>query len=175
MKLTETSEAAIELLDVIEEIEMRSLSWGYPHGSLSYDEIEEIFNHSTVSGLDCDELVEELIEARLIFSFEDDTSSERFRSRISETIRLMVTNRQQFDWRDWQIAPQLVADYRVDRRKRIFPTRNVKFQDLSHSIALSLQHTSLIQKQKGYELVDPFYNENVFCHFHSIHPANILV
>ena len=42
----------------------------------------------------------------------------------------MVTNRQQFNWRDWQIAPQLVVDYRVDRRKRIFPTRNVKFQDL---------------------------------------------
>ena len=53
VKLTETSKAAIELLDVIEEVEMRSLSWGYPHGSLSYDEIEEIpTNNSTVSGLD---------------------------------------------------------------------------------------------------------------------------
>ena len=69
MKLTETSKAAIELLDAIEEVEMRSLSWGYPHGSLSYDEIEEIFNNSTVSGLDCDELVEELIEASPYFFF----------------------------------------------------------------------------------------------------------
>ena len=66
-EINKTSKAAIELLDAIEEVEMRSLSWGYPHGSLSYDEIEEIFNNSTVSGLDCDELVEELIEARLIF------------------------------------------------------------------------------------------------------------
>ena len=47
-----------------------------------------------------------------------------------EFIRLAVSNRQQFPGLDWQSAPQLVSDYRVDRKKRVFPKRNKKISEI---------------------------------------------
>ena len=124
------SDDALTALDVIENAELASLSWGYAHACLTFDELENLLEQEFGNDCPVDDLIEELLQARLIFAFADGAGDENFRSRFGEIVRLTVSNRQQFGWRDWQIAPQLVADYRIDRRKRIFPKRNVTLEEI---------------------------------------------
>ena len=121
------SRQALATLDLIEEIEIRSLEWGFTDGSLSEDEAFELGNR--VSGdddgeADGEDLIEELIGAKLIFELNGIGSSVRIRSRFAEMIRLVAANRQLFPNRPWRGASQLVADFRVDRRPRCFPRRD---------------------------------------------------
>jgi DEAD/DEAH box helicase len=71
-----------------------------------------------------DDIVEELIEARLLLEIPSSTGDIRIRSRFAEFMRLLAKSRQLFPNRPWQGAPHLVADFRVDRRPRRFPRRN---------------------------------------------------
>ncbi|MGO7394559.1 protein DpdJ [Rhizobium ruizarguesonis] len=121
------SQQALAVLDIIEAIEMRSLEWGFTDGSLS--EIELLALVRPVLGADfsadvVDDLVEELIDAKLIFELHGSGSGVRLRSRFGEAVRLLAANRQLFPTKPWQGAPHLVADFRVDRRPRRFPRRD---------------------------------------------------
>lgn len=118
--------AAEELLDAIEQAEMRSLAWGYVDGSLSRAEalqmarLVPIMRARGASEDECEEVIEDLIDAQLMFERHG-----RLRSRFAETVRLMVRSRQMFRADQWRGAPRLVADFRVDRRPRVFPRRDV--------------------------------------------------
>lgn len=118
--------AAEELLNAIEQAEMRSLTWGYVDGSLTSAEVIRLAQSlaaskaMTRSEEDCEELIEDLIDAQLLFERRG-----RLRSRFAETVRLMVRSRQMFRAEQWRGAPRLVADFRVDRRPRLFPHRDV--------------------------------------------------
>lgn len=118
---------ALAVLDRIEAIEMRSLEWGFTDGSLSEDEAYEFGDQacaaSDSSGIDGQDLIEELIEAKLIFEMASIGGDIRIRSRFAEMMRLLAANRQLFPNRPWQAAPSLVADFRVDCRRRRFPKR----------------------------------------------------
>jgi len=121
------SDQALTVLDLIEAIEMRSLEWGFTDGSLS--EAEALAEADSVSsgadnGGDGQDLIEELIDAKLIFEIQSVGGEVRIRSRFAEMLRLLAANRQLFPNRPWQGAPSLVADFRVDRRPRRFPERN---------------------------------------------------
>lgn len=121
------SRPALRLLDRIEAIEMRSLEWGYTDGALTEDEavaLAERVAGETGSGVTGDDLLEELIDAKLIFELQDIGASVRIRSRFGELMRLLAANRQLFPNKPWQGAPHLVADFRVDRRARRFPRRD---------------------------------------------------
>ncbi|MER8778813.1 DEAD/DEAH box helicase [Mesorhizobium sp. M0977] len=119
---------ALAFLDRIEAIEMRSLEWGFTDGSLSEDEAYALGDTVVVDApagwADGQDLVEELIEARLVFEMPDMGGVVRIRSRFGEMMRLLAANRQLFPNRPWQGAPSLVADFRVDRRPRRFPRRD---------------------------------------------------
>ena len=121
------SAKALEMLDRIEAIEMLSLEWGFTDGSLSEDESyklgDEICSKSGITDIDGQDLVEELIDAKLIFEMPSMGGDVRIRSRFAEMMRLLAANRQLFGNRPWQAAPSLVADFRVDRRPRRFPKR----------------------------------------------------
>lgn len=121
------SASALAVLDRIEAIEMRSLEWGFTDGSLSEDEVfefgDEVCAGGSLSGLDGQDLVEELLDAKLIFEMASVSGEVRIRSRFAEMMRLLAANRQLFHNRPWQGAPALVADFRVDWRKRRFPQR----------------------------------------------------
>ena len=121
---------ALNVLDALEEAELKSISWGYPHGAFTYSEIERIVKENELGSDDLYARLKELVKHKLIFRFEDGTSEEKYRTRFSELVRLLTSNRQQFPNRNWQAAPQLVVDYRVDRRKRAFPKRNINFESL---------------------------------------------
>lgn len=118
--------AAEELLNAIEQAEIRSLTWGYVDGSLTFAEVLRLAQSlaagkpMTRTEEDCEELIEDLIDAQLLFERRG-----RLRSRFAETVRLAVRSRQMFRAEQWRGAPRLVADFRVDRRPRLFPHREV--------------------------------------------------
>lgn len=122
------SAQALALLDRIEAIEMRSLEWGFTDGSLGEQETfalgDAVSAKAPSCGSDGQSLVEELIEAKLIFEMPSTGGDVRIRSRFAEMMRLLSANRQLFPNSPWQSAPSLVADFRVDRRPRRFPRRD---------------------------------------------------
>ena len=65
---------------------------------------------------DGEDLVEELIDAKLVFELKSIGSGVRIRSRFAEMMRLVAANRQLFPNKPWRGAPHLAADFRVDRR-----------------------------------------------------------
>lgn len=111
---------ALLLLDRIEALEMRSLAWGFTLGSLGEDEALNLLDGGVRAG----DALEELIEARLVVEQTSLGSGRRYRSRFAEAVRLIAANRQLFAGKPWQGAPRLVADFRVDRRRRRFPRRD---------------------------------------------------
>jgi hypothetical protein len=126
--------SCFELLDEIERQEMLSLSWGYVDGSISREAAIKLLK-SNDGSVDVEDLLEELIQRRLVFELR----GERIRSRFAETIRLLSHLRQLFDGRPWVGAPKLVSDFRVDLRKRRYPDRNRLASAIraSHSAAIS--------------------------------------
>ena len=121
----ELSNEALSLLDSIEEIETKSLSWGYVDGSLTELEVKELNSESHV--------LDELIDCNIIFEFKGLDNQYRYRSRFAELIRLLSYNRQLFPGRSWELSPSLVSDFRIDRRKRSFPQRNRSPNDILRS------------------------------------------
>lgn len=121
------SDHALAVLDRIEAIEMRSLEWGFTDGALSEEEAfdlgDQVCEAAGVNGTDGQDLVEELIDAKLIFEMPSVGGDVRIRSRFAEMMRLLAANRQLFPNKPWQGAPSLVADFRVDCRPRRFPKR----------------------------------------------------
>lgn len=112
---------ALLLLDRIEALEMRSLAWGFTAGSLTESEVLALLDNR----VQAEDALEELIEARLVMEQASVSSGCRYRSRFAEAVRLLTANRQLFPNKPWQAAPRLVADFRVDRRRRRFPRRDL--------------------------------------------------
>jgi hypothetical protein len=111
---------ALLLLDRIEALEMRSLAWGFTSGSLTEDEVLDLLD----GGLKAEDALEDLLEARLVTEQASLSGGRRYRSRFAEAVRLVAANRQLFANKPWQAAPRLVADFRIDRRRRRFPRRD---------------------------------------------------
>ena len=121
------SRQALAVLNRIEAIEMLSLEWGFTDGSLAEDEAftlaDNVSDEVETVG-EGEDIIEELIDAKLIVELQSVGTGIRLRSRFAEMMRLLAANRQLFPNMPWQGAPQLVADFRVDRRPRRFPRRD---------------------------------------------------
>jgi hypothetical protein len=117
------SNDALTALDAIEQVELRSLEWGFTDGSFSEEQTLALIA-GAVGGSASEDALEELIEAKLVFEIAGPSGSVRIRSRFAETMRLLAASRQLFPNKPWQNAPRLVADFRVDRRRRRFPKRH---------------------------------------------------
>lgn len=137
------TEAIADLLGRLEQAEARLLSWGMVDGSFGEDELleraerfiesESLFNEFHTP----EELLEELEDRRLIFSYLDGIDV-RYRTRMGEAIRLLSRLRQLFprhmNGRQWQTAPSLVADYRYLLRPRAFPQRATERDEVVEQI-----------------------------------------
>jgi hypothetical protein len=109
------------LLDMVEEQEMTSLSWGHVDGSVPYDDVLE--NAARAVGEDgAEDLIETMIERGLLFETRGGRS---IRSRFGEAVRLLARLRQLFPGRPWETAPHLVSDFRIDQRPRRYPRREL--------------------------------------------------
>ena len=111
-----------DLLNAIEDCELLSLKWGDVDGSLSWDEAEAI-GERFLPGEGA-AAVEALIEAQLLHTFSVPGSEERIRSRFAEFVRLLARSRQTFLGESWEGAPPLIADFRIDLRRRRYPRRD---------------------------------------------------
>lgn len=126
-------EAVSALLDDLENLELPLLSWGITTGTLSRDEVESVVD-KRISGWPLgtllDDVIELLVDRSLLFAIPG-SSPPRYRTRLSETIRLAATLRQLFPVKDptqgwWQRRPTLVADYRLHVAPRRYPSRDIE-------------------------------------------------
>ncbi len=112
-----------DLLNAIEDVERQSLAWGDVDGSISPEEAIRLA--SPFFGDGAEGAVEALIEASILYVFDQPGAGERYRSRFAETVRLLARSRQIFSGEAWRGAPPLVADFRVDMRPRRYAARSL--------------------------------------------------
>jgi hypothetical protein len=135
------SSDALLLLDRIEAVEARSLSWGFTSGSLSEQEVCALLEDQGRA----EDALEDLIDARLVGEYTSLNGSRCYRSRMAESVRLLAANRQQFSGKPWQGAPSLVADFRIDRRRRRFPKRDRRPDEVLSEQGQQITRTGLRQ------------------------------
>jgi hypothetical protein len=149
---------AAEFLGQLEREEMSVLSWGLADGFFSESELEEraeqFLARDQAAGIAAPfgnpwELVEALLERQLVWKLPE---TQRYRTRMAETMRLFARLRQIFpDPQNaaWRKAPNLVADYRLIVRPRLYPTRAVLpsslLEELRSQIPLSELEESVIR------------------------------
>ncbi|GHO61352.1 hypothetical protein KSC_002440 [Ktedonobacter sp. SOSP1-52] len=148
-----------ELLTEIELNEMKLLNWGFvdvksPLRVMLPDLLEhlsgkgkELWLELQGFGVEPEALLENLEDRKLIFP--SNAQKESYRSRFAEAIRLLFLLRQRFSPEDWQTAPRLVSDFKIDIKRRSYPKRDVSIKELCDEL-----------RTDG---ADPFYIEAVTC------------
>ena len=128
-----------ELLGAIEATELRSLQWGYVDGIMSEAEVDRLAERVLADGVAAPQgpvdLVESLLAQNLVFE-RSGADGIGYRSRFSESVRLLSQLRQLLPGRPWATAPRLVSDYRVDSGYRLFPRRDVDGSGVFSQLAL---------------------------------------
>jgi len=161
------------VLDQIEEREARLLVWGITDASISREELSELINNLLDDALNqgftrfvsVAEVIEALTNRALLFTASDG-NYEGFRTRMSETVRLLFNLRQLFPkhaGRDgWQQGRTLVSDFRFSRRRRKYPKRNLKATDVAKEVTEDLSsrafsralNTMICSRDKEFCLAD---------------------
>lgn len=125
----------IAVLDAVEQMEARLLSWGLVDSHVAPAELHGIIDAllddpvigRNVSYPGAGEVIATLIARALILNVGDDNEA-RYRSRMAEAVRLSFRLRQLFPKHAgpilWQTAPTLVADFRFLWRRRSYPRRD---------------------------------------------------
>ncbi|WP_191326195.1 protein DpdJ [Chlorobium phaeovibrioides] len=129
-------------MDRIEEKESQLLAWGLVDGYFRQEEIEDVICPLIDLALGSgktdfefpNEVIDRLVEQRLIFRVECSDGTVGFRSRMAETVRLLNRLRQIFpkhahQENGWQSASTLVSDFRFLRRPRKYPRRDISASD----------------------------------------------
>src|SRR5436190_1069553 len=113
----------IHALDLIEEHEARNLAWGLLDESWTHEEIVDLLDEQW-EGDDSEACVEQLLADNLLVQLPGEWPN-RYRTRMSEAVRLFSRLRQLFPNRPWQSGSHLVSDVRFLRRPRSFSVRNI--------------------------------------------------
>lgn len=133
-----------ELLTEIELNEMKLLNWGFvdvksPLNVMLPDLLahlsskgNDLWSELQNFGVEPKAIVDNLEDRKLIFP--SNSQREFYRSRFAETIRLLFLLRQRFSAEDWQTAPRLVSDFKIDVRRRSYPKRDVSVKELCNEL-----------------------------------------
>ena len=148
---------ALEFLGQLERSEAGVLSWGLIDGFFSETEIEELADEYLAAlaskGIESAHdsgwnLIETLLDLKLLWRVPD---TQRYRTRMAEAVRLFARLKQIFpDPKNaaWRTAPNLVADYRLFVRPRLYPRRDLApttlLQDLRQQTHVSPLQESVI-------------------------------
>jgi hypothetical protein len=139
---------ALEFLGSLERAEAGLLTWGLVDGFFSEGEIEQRAEDFLTGLSSCGvegghtsgwELIEALLDDHLLWKL---PNSERYRTRMAESVRLFARLRQIFpDARNvaWRTAPNLVADYRLLLRPRTYPRRSVSTSEALNIISTNVE------------------------------------
>ena len=135
--MTETKLTLLsEFLTQLETLETRLLSWGVVDGNFTRDElIDSAARFLRNSEIDPEDFLEDMIAHRFIFEAE----VRRYRTRMAESVRLLVHLRQMFPGRPWQSSPTLVSDYRFSVKPRRYPERNRSPESLLEEVQADVQ------------------------------------
>lgn len=127
-----------EVLSAIEIQEARLLKWGFTavQSDLNRDlpglleglptAARALWQEAQNDGKTIQDILENLTERQLLFSGQAD----RYRSRFAEAIRLLSHLRQRFSHEDWQSAPRLISDLKIDLQRRRYPRRDIPAAEL---------------------------------------------
>jgi hypothetical protein len=144
----------IDFLNKLERTESKLLGWGLVDGSFSADEMSKLCEDYLDKNVlwdayhDADAFKDAIEDSGLLFEVTDGLNS-RYRTRMGETIRLLVRLRQLFPMhlqngnRRWQIAKPLVGDFRFSIRPRSVPIRELGAADVRSRIESSVPLTQL--------------------------------
>ena len=131
--MTVSRDLVEQLLDFIETKETKLLSWGFFDGAFSALELEnEVANNPdqtlynscqdvSANGWSMSRILDEAANNSLLYQLPDTDAEPRYRSRFAEGVRLISRLKQRFSHIDWQSAPNLVSDLKVDLRPRVYP------------------------------------------------------
>lgn len=149
------NEHALEFLGSIERAEEALLTWGLVDCFFSEDELEQraddflaaLGARGVAGGYDTGwELLEALLDNDLLWKV---PNTERYRTRMAETVRLFCRLRQIFpDARNtaWRTAAGLVADFRLLLRRRMYPRREVVARDVVGAARRDVPSLSALQE-----------------------------
>lgn len=124
---------ANEILTQIEVRETRVLNWGFVETQMDLQAelpglVEELREPARSEWADlCEggatprDLLRNLVDRCLVFA----TGPHLYRSRYAETVRLLALLRQRFKEGDWNSAPRLVGDLKMDLQRRRYPRRDI--------------------------------------------------
>ncbi len=145
----------------LEEKEAKLLTWGIVDGGFIEEEIAEIAADFLINNeLDVDiwDLINEMLERRLLFEL-NVRGRRLFRTRMAEAVRLFARLRQLFPNSNWQTAPTLVADYRLQIRPRIYPKREITPEKVIEQLETDKLLTPMRQKAVATLLNSPSRGE----------------
>ncbi|HEX7303986.1 protein DpdJ [Lentzea sp.] len=119
--------ALLRALDLIEEVEARNLAWGLLDESWSREDVLTLLADRWEEG-NPETCLRDLVEANLLVELPAEWPN-RYRSRMSEVVRLFSRLRQLFPGRPWQSGSRLVSDVRFLRRPRTFSVRDLDVEE----------------------------------------------
>jgi len=147
----------LSCLDLIEEKEIKLLTWGDTSFYFNKNEIIELIKLKTSTNWE--EIFEELCEQSLVVEVKSAYTDNCYRSRMAEAIYLYSNLRQWFHGQDLRNAKTLVSDFRFIRRPRQYPNRNVSastvISQLKENLNISNECTKVLFSLLGGEH-DPF-------------------
>ena len=114
----------LAVLDALEEADARNLAWGLTDESWTRDGLAEFIGRHT-GAADPEACIDELLAGNLLVQLPREWPA-RYRTRMSEAVRLFTRLRQMFPGQPWQSGARLVSDFRFLRRPRAFPERNLE-------------------------------------------------
>ena len=114
----------LAVLDALEEADASNLAWGLTDESWTRDGLAEFIGRHT-GAADPEACIDELLAGNLLVQLPREWPT-RYRTRMSEAVRLFTRLRQMFPGQPWQSGARLVSDFRFLRRPRAFPERNLQ-------------------------------------------------
>ncbi len=128
-----TREALFAALDALEESDARNLAWGLTDESWTRDALAD-FLRDRWDGDDPQACIDALLAANLLVQLPREWPS-RYRTRMSEAVRLFSRLRQLFPGQPWESGSHLVSDFRFLRTPRAFPVRDLTPSDVAARLA----------------------------------------
>lgn len=141
---------AEEVLSQLELQETSLLSWGFLGGKFDVQTyVQQALKHPTTpllaelweemqqQGVTEHDIIANMQERKLLII----DSKGMARSRYAETVRLLYSLKQRFSLKDWQSAPNLVSNIKMQLKYRRYPRRNQAWSDVEDKLGLRGYHS----------------------------------
>jgi len=133
-------EFASNYLTFLERREEKLLSWGFHNVQYSESDmlsalqqeapqdLQDQWGNFQTQGVTFRSLISELRRSHLLHRIPG--STDMYRTRMAEGVRLLANLRQMFKPQDWATGPRLVSDIKIHLKDRIYPRRDLLATDV---------------------------------------------